>query len=55
MEEEPGGGNETAGMCGLRKQVTGAKEGPLELRREKAKRHTYRKKVWMTYERERER
>ena len=27
------GGSEPSGLCGLRKQVTEAKEGPLELRK----------------------
>ena len=50
---------EPAGLCGLRKQVTEAKEGPLELRREKAKVHALRedrkKKGMGERERERER
>ena len=31
------GGSQPAGLCGLRKQVIEAKEGPLELRRQKVK------------------
>ena len=48
------GGSEPAGLCGLRKQVTGAKEGPLELRRKEAKVHTGGKEREKPQVRERE-
>ena len=45
------GGSEPSGLCGLRKQVTEAKEEPLELRRKKGKhssRGSREGKVWVT-------
>ena len=47
--------NEPAGLCGLRKQVTEAKEGPLELRRKSKKTHLWGKERGKDVSRERKR
>ena len=49
------GRSEPAELHRLRKQVKEAKEGPLEFRREKAKRQALKKKVKGQREKERER
>ena len=40
LESHRGRRREPAGLCGLKKQIIEAKEGPLELRRKKGKENT---------------